>query len=200
LCGRPKAARERMVLGVISRAYMDESGGTDDSARLPTKILAGCIAPYDNWTGFSEAWQGVLTRYGVDRYHGYLCNRLEPDPDKPNPFQRLDIGERNDLQLALARTLAGADPFVFVVRMSIADHGRIVRPALAERSRRAKRSLGWDAPQGFMTSKTIIGVLCHLYEHRTRPLISQYILDWQPESANRTARPLRAIHPFFAAT
>lgn len=198
LCGMPRALRERMKLMALSRVYMDESGGTDVNAPSPTFIIAGLLADHLSWERFSDSWQIELAKYDVDSYHAFECNRTTEDPEeeKSNRFSHLGYSEKTDMQLALVGLIARHVDMPFVVRMSVADHEILVRPRIEEKSKKAKKSLGWDYPQGFMTSKVIIGLLEHVYEHYPECVL-EYVLDHQERIRDLVDRQKRWMRVFF---
>lgn len=58
VCGRGERRRNGMLIAMISRAYMDESG--DGNGKSKHFVIAGYVATADLWTRFSKDWQDVL--------------------------------------------------------------------------------------------------------------------------------------------
>lgn len=189
VCGMPRPRRESAFVKSLSRVYIDETGGTVESAPTPTFLMAGYMSDIDTWAGFSDCWTRVLMEHGVAAFHGFESWKLQ-EP------------QRSSLYGSLVSVIERHDVWGFIVRMSIKDHREVVLANLADIHGARMRRLGWDDPYGFMAWKLVLGMLGHYGETAAGHESFQFMLDYYQRFSGYAVRAerwmyalLRARHP-----
>lgn len=94
----------------VLRAYVDDSGKEDSS---PTQVLAGYAAMGDSWERFSQEWQEILKRAGVDGFHMVDAWRMA------RPYHDLGPIRRNQLIIDLVGCITRHVEHAFVVSIDL---------------------------------------------------------------------------------
>jgi len=149
--GCSRGRRDAVLLAMISRAFIDESGDQDK----PSFVLGGYIASVEEWKEFSDDWQAVL---GDDppwpALHMAPCWYA-----KESPWDLFDRDVREAKLLRLVEVIKKHRPVAFLV---VVDVPAFYGPASEE-----SRSIS-DARPYLMAAATLISAVLRLHEDQGR--------------------------------